>query len=110
MLVASDVAARGLDIKDVGLVVNYDIPKTSKDYVHRIGRTARAGSNGQVISLLAPQDHDNFRKVLEDRSILVQEMPLPQFKRIFFVRKQPIQTHRRFNPHERRGQSRRNYR
>ena len=63
-LIASDVAARGLDIKNVELIINYDIPKTSTEYVHRIGRTARAGSKGRVISILAQQDHDNFRKVL----------------------------------------------
>ena len=86
VLIASDVAARGLDIKDVGLIVNYDIPKTSKDYVHRIGRTARAGSEGKVISLLAPQDHENFSNVLQDRSLLVHECPIPQFQRIPFMR------------------------
>lgn len=104
VLVASDVAARGLDIKDVALVVNYDIPKTSKDYVHRIGRTARAGSKGQVVSILAQQDHDNFRRVLEDRSILVEEMPLPQFERVFFVRKQHAPQQRGFSPRGRGGE------
>src|SRR3989344_181705 len=49
VLVASDVAARGLDIKNVKLIINYDIPKTSVDYIHRIGRTARAGNDGKVI-------------------------------------------------------------
>ena len=86
VLIASDVAARGLDIKDVSLVVNYDIPKTSKEYVHRIGRTARAGSKGKVVSLLSPQDHDNFRRVLEDRSLLVSRIEVPKFERVFFAR------------------------
>ncbi len=86
VVVASDVAARGLDIKNVGLVVNYDLPRTSQEYVHRIGRTARAGSEGKVISLLAPQDHDNFRHILEDRSLIVEKHPLPQFERIVFVK------------------------
>ncbi len=88
VLIASDVAARGLDIKDVALVVNYDIPKTSRDYVHRIGRTARAGSTGKVISLLAQQDHDNFRSVLEDRSLLIHQIELPNFEKVFFTRKE----------------------
>ncbi len=101
-LIASDVAARGLDIKDVSLVINYDIPKTSKDYVHRIGRTARAGSEGKVISLLSQQDHGNFNRVLEDSSLLVNEIPLPNFKKVFFVRSR----RRSFHP-QRRGQFRR---
>lgn len=85
ILIASDVAARGLDIKDVGLIINYDLPKTPLDYVHRIGRTARAGSTGKVISLLAPVDHDNFRRILADRSNTIHEMAVPQFARVQFL-------------------------
>ena len=84
ILVASDVAARGLDIKNVNLIVNYDIPKNSKDYIHRIGRTARAGTTGKVISLLSHEDHENFRSVLDDRSISIQKIELPQFERVAF--------------------------
>ncbi len=86
VLVASDVAARGLDIKNVNLVLNYDIPKTSLEYVHRIGRTARAGMEGKVISLLTPEDYDNFRHVLEDRSLLIDQLETPQFERVPFMR------------------------
>ena len=85
ILVASDVAARGLDIKNVKYIINYDIPKTSKEYIHRIGRTARAGKEGKVISLLAQQDHDNFRNVLEDRSLIVKKLEPPQFERMPFI-------------------------
>ena len=88
ILVASDVAARGLDIKNVIYIINYDIPKTSKEYIHRIGRTARAGKEGKVISLLVPQDHDNFRSVLEDRSLIVKKLELPQFERLPFIQSQ----------------------
>lgn len=86
VLVASDVAARGLDIKDINLIINYDLPKTSVDYVHRIGRTARAGKEGRVVSLLCVEDHDNFRRVLEDRTLLIHKMKVPEFKRLEFVR------------------------
>lgn len=86
VLVASDVAARGLDIKNVNLIVNYDLPKTSEDYVHRIGRTARAGREGKVISLLSPEDHDNFSRILEDKSLLIHRLETPHFERMEFFR------------------------
>ncbi len=97
VLIASDVAARGLDIKDVGLVVNYDLPKVSQEYVNRIGRTARAGSKGKVVSLLAPEDHDNFRRVLQDRSLLVHKIDTPSFERVPFIRRAHHPQEGRFN-------------
>jgi ATP-dependent RNA helicase RhlE len=54
VLVATDIAARGIDVKDIGLVVNYDLPEQSEDYVHRIGRTGRAGKVGKAISFATP--------------------------------------------------------
>src|SRR6266545_8126299 len=56
VLVATDVAARGLDIDDLPLVVNYELPHVSEDYIHRIGRTGRAGATGEAISLVAPEE------------------------------------------------------
>ena len=88
VLVASDIAARGLDIKNVNLIVNFDIPKTSQDYVHRIGRTARAGEEGKVISLLSHEDYDQFSRVLEDKSLLIHKCETPKFELLEFIRPQ----------------------
>jgi len=57
LLVASDVAARGLDIPDVSHVFNFDVPHHPDDYVHRIGRTGRAGRSGTAVTIVAPSDH-----------------------------------------------------
>ncbi len=88
VLVATDVAARGLDIKDVEHIYNFDIPKTSFDYLHRIGRTARAGKHGSATSFLCDRDHDNFRRVLEDRSLKIERVVLPEFERIMVRREE----------------------
>ena len=57
VLVATDVAARGIDIEDVSHVINYDMPRTADTYLHRIGRTARAGRKGTALSLVEAHDH-----------------------------------------------------
>jgi ATP-dependent RNA helicase DeaD len=85
VLVCTDVAARGLDIKGVSHVYNYDIPADSKDYVHRIGRTARAGEEGKVINILAHRDWDNFTKVNRDSEFDIIKEETPYIKRANIV-------------------------
>lgn len=86
VLVATDVAARGLDIKDVSHVYNYDVPKTPKEYIHRIGRTARAGNNGNAVTLLTSRDHDNFRRVQSDGKLRIEQADFPRFEKVSFFR------------------------
>ena len=63
ILVATDIAARGLDISHIEHVVNYDLPMQPEDYIHRIGRTARAGADGEAISLLTPSDQEKWGEI-----------------------------------------------
>jgi ATP-dependent RNA helicase RhlE len=77
VLVATDIAARGLDVKGVELVVNFDIPGASEDYVHRIGRTARAGAQGHAISFAMPDEKRSMRDIerLIKKQITVSQIP-----------------------------------
>lgn len=103
VLVATDVAARGLDIKNVTHIYNYDVPKTPTEYVHRIGRTARAGANGAAITLLTERDHDNFRRVQSNDELTIERADIPDFRKVPFMR--------RFEPrhHSFRGQPRHSF-
>lgn len=67
ILFATDIAARGLDIDDITCVINFDLPRSPADYIHRIGRTARAGKSGIAISFISHEDQDHF-KLIEKRS------------------------------------------
>ena len=77
ILVATDIASRGIDVRGIGLVINYDLPANSEDYVHRIGRTARAGSAGHAISFVAPEERRELFSIerLVRMKIPISEIP-----------------------------------
>ena len=78
VLVATDVLSRGIDIKDINLIVNYDVPGDAEDYVHRVGRTARANTKGEAITFINEQEQEKFLQIekLIDREIAKEIMPL----------------------------------
>ena len=77
ILVATDIVARGIDIDDIQLVLNYDVPHDAEDYVHRIGRTARAGAEGQAITLVSEKDQPQFRSIEKFLEKDIEKRPVP---------------------------------
>ncbi len=77
VLVATDIASRGIDVSEISLVVNYDLPDNSEDYVHRIGRTGRAGSTGRAISFATPDQRRNIKRIesLIRKNISILSLP-----------------------------------
>jgi ATP-dependent RNA helicase DeaD len=88
-LIATDVAARGLDIKNVSRVYNYNVPKDPDDYTHRIGRTARAGAIGEAITLVSEKERKEFNTLIK-RTKIKQE-PTPEFEQIILIKEQKNQ-------------------
>lgn len=82
VLVCTDVAARGLDIPEISHVYNYDLPRTSDDYIHRIGRTARAGKDGIAISLLSDRDYENFQRIEKNEKLKIECAKTPYVEKI----------------------------
>ena len=78
ILVATDIVARGIDIDDIQLVVNYDVPRDEEDYVHRIGRTARAGRGGEAITLVNEKDQPFFKDIERFLEKEITKCPLPE--------------------------------
>ena len=78
ILVATDIVSRGIDIDDIRLVINYDAPRDCEDYVHRIGRTARAGADGCAITFVAVDDQSRFAAIEEFIGREVHKLPLPE--------------------------------
>ena len=77
ILVATDVAARGLDVERIGHVVNYDVPYDTESYVHRIGRTGRAGRKGEAILFIAPRERNMLRAIERATRQIIEPMNLP---------------------------------
>lgn len=80
ILVATDVAARGLDIDNIDIIINYDVPQNPDDYTHRIGRTARAGKTGLAVTLVARDEIQRFNNIKKTKNnkIIEKELPTPQ--------------------------------
>jgi len=79
VLVATDVLSRGIDIKDINLIINYDVPSDAEDYVHRVGRTARAETTGMAVTLVNKTDIQKIRRIEKLIGKKLQITPLPDF-------------------------------
>ncbi len=77
MIVATDILARGIDIDDIRIVINYDVPRDCDDYIHRIGRTARAGTKGRAITFVSEEDQEFFKRIEDFIEQDVPKMEVP---------------------------------
>ncbi len=78
ILVATDIVARGIDIDDIRLVINYDVPHDCEDYVHRIGRTARANHDGCAITFISEKEQNNFKAIEDFIGKTIYKIPVPE--------------------------------
>ncbi len=78
LLVATDVVSRGIDVEDIAMVINYDVPRASEDYVHRIGRTARANTEGEAITLVSEKDQQRFKQIENFLEKTIDKTPVPE--------------------------------
>lgn len=86
ILVATDVAARGLDINDVDVIFNYDVPQNIDDYIHRIGRTARAGKSGFAFTLVSNDEISRFKNIQKSNNVKIVEKEFPTIEKIESIR------------------------
>ena len=77
ILVATDIVARGIDIDDIRLVINFDVPHDSEDYVHRIGRTARANNDGVALTFVSEKEQSNFKSIENFLEKEIYKIPIP---------------------------------
>ena len=78
ILVATDIVARGIDIEDIGLVLNYDVPHDPEDYIHRIGRTARAAASGAAMTFVSEEEQGKFHRIETFMERDVEKLPIPE--------------------------------
>ena len=78
ILVATDILSRGIDIDDIQMVINYDVPRDYEDYVHRIGRTARAGNDGAALTFVSPDDTRYFKQIEDFLGKKVERLDIPE--------------------------------
>jgi len=102
-LVATEVAARGLDIKELPQVVNYELPNVPEDYVHRIGRTGRAGANGEAISLVSSDESGLLRDIERVLRRSIPTLPTPAFKIVESASQPPARERPQQQSHGRHG-------
>lgn len=105
VLVATDIIARGIDIDNIGTVINYDVPKDAADYVHRIGRTARAQRQGEAFSLINPGDMRSFHYIerLIEKEVPKLKVPEELGEVPDYVTPKPGKNKRRYNPNRKRN-------
>lgn len=90
ILVATDVAARGIDVENIDVVINYDIPQNPEIYIHRIGRTARAGNKGNAFSLVTPQDEYYMINIKKNSNVKISQRSVPSLEEIDYIKNKNI--------------------
>jgi superfamily II DNA/RNA helicase len=106
--VATDVISRGIDIKEINMVINFDVPHDAEDYVHRIGRTARANSEGEAVTLVNGKDMLRMHRIEELIENQVDRITLPEEfgeTPVWSIRAQPKQRNVRHTSNRQRGSS-----
>ena len=96
VLVATDIVARGIDVTGIELVINYDLPSQAEDYVHRIGRTARAGMKGHAISFVTPSERAEIRAIEWLIRKKLNVSTLPEFPTMQFAKPRLLYSSKRY--------------
>jgi ATP-dependent RNA helicase RhlE len=106
VLVATDIAARGIDVADIGHVVNYDLPHVPEDYVHRVGRTARAAASGRASAFCSPEEVEQLRAIERLTRVMLPRAEVPREAEVFkaeHARAEEGRRHQGVPPHRRPG-------